>query len=101
MLYLNCPWTQRKKKLSCLISVTPASMDPDHRSTIRSIWISNSSPSRSGRLLITEIKQHLNHRQHTDVLVLNSLAVLINFIGSPNPLSLKLLFSNFIVAPLL
>ena len=39
---------------SCLIRVTPASIDPDQRSTIRSIWISNSSPSRSGRLLITE-----------------------------------------------
>ena len=42
-----------KKNCSCLINVTPASMDPDQRSTIRSIWISNSSPSRRGRLLIT------------------------------------------------
>ena len=45
---------QVQTQWSCLIRVTPASIDPDQRSTIRSIWISNSSPSRSGRLLITE-----------------------------------------------
>lgn len=42
-----------KSSSSGRISVTPASMLPDHRSTILSIWISNSSPSRSGLLLIT------------------------------------------------
>jgi hypothetical protein len=38
---------------SGLINVTPASMLPLHRSTMRSIWISNISPSRSARFDMT------------------------------------------------
>ena len=42
-----------KSRSSGLMRVTPASMLPLHRSTILSSWISKSSPSRRGLLLIT------------------------------------------------
>ena len=42
-----------KSRSSGRMRVTPASMEPDHRSTIRSMTISKGSPSRSGRLETT------------------------------------------------
>ena len=42
-----------KSRSSGLISVTPASIDPDQRSTVCSITISKTSSSRRGRLDIT------------------------------------------------